>query len=102
MRAVLATLAIGLAGCVSSPEGAVPEWADQSGYPSLRDVPRGGTSANTDPAHWAAIEADLREAGAAVRNHPRSEPAAATQSPEQFLEEARQELEESRLAHEPN
>jgi hypothetical protein len=102
MRAaiVLAALAGLLAGCISAPEGATPEWADASGYPGLREVPR-ETIANTDADYWAAAEAELKEAGEAVRSHPRAQPASATESPEQFLEEARRELEETRLSHEP-
>lgn len=101
MRAaiVLATLVAGLAGCASAP--GTPDWADAEGFPSLRDVPR-GTDANTDPAYWAAIETNLTQLGQQVRSHPRSEPASETQSPEAFLAEARRELEETRLAHEPN
>lgn len=101
MRAaiVFATLVAGLAGCASSP--GAPSWADAEGYPSLRDVPR-GTAANTDPQYWAAIEADLTQLGQEVRSHPRAEPASETESPEAFLAEAQRELEETRLAHEPN
>jgi hypothetical protein len=103
MRAALAlaTLVIGLAGCVSAPEGEAPDWANDGGFPSLRDVPR-GSAANTDPAYWAAVQTDLMQAGEAVRNHPRAAPAAESQSPEEFLAEAQRDLEQARLAHEPN
>lgn len=104
--AALATiLCFGLAGCISS--GETPEWFAQrsaendEGYPSLRDVPA-GTDATVDPAHWAAVEADLVAAGRAVRTSPRAQPATATESPAEFLEEARQDLEETRQSHEPN
>jgi len=102
MRAaiVLATLVIGLAGCVSAPDEA-PDWADDGGYPSLREVPR-GTSANTDAAYWTAVQADLTLAGEEVRNNPRSAPASETESPTEFLEQARRELEATRLSHESN
>jgi hypothetical protein len=101
MRAaiVLATLVVGLAGCASAPE--TPDWADADGFPSLRDVPR-ESRVNTDASYWAAVQTDLTLAGQEVRSHPRSEPASATQSPEEFLAEARRELEQARLAHEPN
>lgn len=102
MRAaiILSTaLLAGLAGCATAP--GTPEWADAEGFPNLREVPR-GTSANTDPSYWAAIEADLTQVGQQVRSHPRSAPASETQSPEEFLAEARRELEETRLEHEPN
>lgn len=104
--AALATiLCFGLAGCISS--GETPEWFAQrsaendEGYPSLRSVPT-GTDANVDAAHWAAVEADVVAAGQAVRTNPRAQPAAATESPAEFLEEARQDLEETRQSHEPN
>lgn len=98
-----ALLAAGLGGCASSAEQA-PEWAtDASGYPSLREVPRGGTSANTDAAHWNAIEADLLAARATVEANPRSQHNAAppVENPEQFLEDARSEVEETRNSHNP-
>lgn len=103
--ALVAILGFGLAGCVSA--GDAPAWfaarsaeADE-GYPSLRSVPT-GTSANTDAAHWTAVEAELLTAREALQNHPRNEPASATESPAEFLEEAREDLEESRQSHEPN
>ncbi len=93
MRAaiVATTLAIGLAGCASA----------DSSYPSLREVPR-GTIANTDAAHWEAVEADLKAAGQDVRANPRSAPASATETPEEFLDEAREDLDEARQSHGPN
>ena len=72
-----------------------------AGYPSLRSVPT-GTSANTDPAYWAGIEADLLAARAALQSNPRSQPASATESPAQFLDQAREDLEETRQSHDPN
>ena len=93
MRAVIVatTLTLGLAGCASS----------DAGFPSLREVPR-DTIANTDAAHWAAVEADMKAAGQEVRSNPRSAPASATQSPAEFLDEAREDLDEARQSHEPN
>lgn len=91
-----------LAGCVSS-VGEVPAWFTErqaeadSSYPSLRDVPN-TTIANTDPAHWAAVEADLLAAKAAMEANPRNEPAP-PQDSDEFVNQARQELEESREAH---
>jgi len=102
---VAAVLGFGLAGCASARNA--PEWfaersaENDSGYPSLRDVPT-GTSATTDAAYWATIETDLVQAGQAVKTHPRGQPASATESPAEFLEEARQDLEETRQSHEPN
>jgi hypothetical protein len=84
-----------MAGCASGPdEGA-------SGFPSLRDMPA-TTTANTDQSHWTSIETDLLAAGAAVRNDPRAQPVTAAEDPALFLEQARQELEQARQAHEPH
>jgi hypothetical protein len=94
-----AVLAVGLAGCASSPEA--PEWADASGFPSLREVPTGGTSATTDARHWNAIEADLLAARQTVQSNPRSQNTEPTENPEQFLDEARREVEETRNSHDP-
>jgi hypothetical protein len=103
MRAalVLTVLAIGLGGCVNTTMGDTPEWADASGYPSLRDVPTGGTSATTDPRHWQAVEADLLAARAAVQANPRSQDTAVTEDPQAFLDDARRDLEETRNSHNP-
>ena len=96
---------ISLGGCISS-SGEVPEWFEQrsaandSSYPSLRDVPR-STTANTDADHWEAVEQDLIAAGEAVKANPRAQPAAQAQDPAVFVEQARQELEETRQSHEP-
>lgn len=103
--ATAVVLMIGLAGCASSDANA-PTWlaagptAEEEGYPSLREVPQ-GTSANTDAAHWAGVEGELTAAGRDVRANPRAAPATQTQSPEQFLAEARRDLEETRQSHEP-
>ena len=107
MRLALAaaTLVIALAGCASSDNA--PAWFNErsaeedSSYPSLREVPR-GTIANTDAAHWAAVEADLTSAGQAVKAHPRAQPATEAEDPAAFLDEARRDLEEARQSHEPN
>jgi len=93
---LVAALGIGLAGCASAETA-----ANDPAYPSLRDVPT-GTEANTDAAHWAALEAELLAAREALQNNPRSAPASATESPAEFLEEAREDLEEARDSHEPN
>jgi hypothetical protein len=99
--AVMAGL-FALAGCVST-SGAPPAWFHErqaeaeGGFPSLRDVPP-TTIANTDPAYWAAVEAELHAAGEAIRNHPRAEPAP-PQDADGFVETAREVLEEARAAH---
>lgn len=107
MREALAVL-IGLAlttGCAGAQDA--PAWlaereaSAEQGFPSLHDVPR-TTIANTDLAHWAALEAELKAAGAAVRANPRSVPVTAADDPALFLEQARTDLEQARQAHEPN
>ncbi len=93
---------VALSGCVS-PSGEAPAWFNEAqadaegGFPSLSDVPR-TTIANTDPAHWAGVEAELMAARDALKNHPRAEPAP-PQDADEFVEEAREVLEESRQAH---
>lgn len=93
-----------LAGCVSTPDDA-PAWYEQRAaerggrYPSLHDVPR-TSIANTDPNHWAAVEADVIAAGVAMKANPRSEPSGPT-APDAFIAEARGELDEARASHEP-
>lgn len=104
---VVTALVIGLAGCASA-EGETPAWFSEAqaeaegGYPNLREVPR-GTDATTDAAHWAAVQAEMIAAGQAVKNHPRAQPAApGSENPSEFLDEAREDLEETRQSHEPN
>lgn len=103
MRGVLAltALAMALGGCVNTPGGATPEWADAEGYPSLREVPAGGTSANTSAAHWQAVEADLLSARAAAQANPRAQEPATQEDPQAFVEQARRELEATRNSHNP-
>ncbi len=93
-----------LAGCVSGPDNA-PQWYEQrvaergGGYPSLHDVPR-TSIANTDAGHWGALEAELLAAGEEVRASPRAQPSTGP-TPEEFIAEAREDLEQARAAHEP-
>jgi len=103
MRAalVLTALAIALGGCVNTPVGRTPEWANTEGYPNLREVPAGGTSANTSPAHWNGVEADLLAARAAAEANPRAQAPATQEDPQAFLEEARREIETTRNSHNP-
>jgi hypothetical protein len=104
MREVLVVLALaaGLGACVSTPGGDAPEWADAEGFPSLREVPVGGTSATTNPAHWRAVEADLLAARQRVQANPRAQDTAApVEDPAAFIDEARQEIEATRDSHAP-
>lgn len=91
-----AALGLALTGCASAETA-----ANDPSYPNLRDVPT-GTDATTDPAHWAQLEAELLAAREAMQSNPRSAPASATESPAEFLDQAREDLEESRQSHEPN
>ena len=105
MRAVLVAtiLVFGSAGCASAQSDAPASQrstAHDSSFPSLRDVPR-GTIANTDPNHWAEVEADVRAAGEALRASPRAQPVTEADNPQTFLDNAQQDLEQSRQAH-PN
>jgi hypothetical protein len=101
MAAALAAGLLALGGCASSAEA--PAWINESqaeaegGYPNLRDVPR-TTIANTNAAHWAEVETDLARAREELKGNPRAEPAPADGADE-FVEQARQELEEARQAH---
>jgi hypothetical protein len=101
MRRLVLALAVGVGACVSSPEGAAPDWADTRGYPSLHEVPAGGTSATTDARHWRALERELLAARRRVESNPRSQDTPAVEDPNAFIEEARREIEETRNAHNP-
>jgi hypothetical protein len=94
-------LAAGLGACVNTPGGDAPEWANAEGYPNLHEVPAGGTSATTDPAHWQAIEADLLAARQQVQANPRSQDTTAVEDPNAFIAQAREEIEETRNSHNP-
>ena len=102
MRAAVLAGLLALSGCATS-TGAAPQWIDEraaeaeGGYPSLRDVPR-TTTANTDPAHWAEVGAELMQAKAELESKPLNEPAP-PQGTDEFVNQAREELEESRDAH---
>lgn len=93
-------LSAGLIACAGPSGGQTPGADSEQGFPSLRDVPR-ATDANVDPAYWARIEAELIATGREVRAHPRAQPAPQTETPADFIEEARRDLEEARQAHEP-
>jgi hypothetical protein len=98
---ILTALAIALGGCVNTPGGDTPEWANAEGFPSLREVPEGGTSANTSAGHWRAVEADLLQARAAAQSNPRAQAPAVVEDPQAFLDEARRDIEATRNSHNP-
>jgi hypothetical protein len=102
---LIALFAIGAGGCASAGEEsrdwvAEREAATGANFPNLRDVPT-THDANTDAAHWAALQEDLLAAGQAVRDNPRSAPAAAADDPAAFLADAERALESAREAHTP-
>jgi hypothetical protein len=103
MRRVLVALALaaGLGACVNTPDGSTPEWADAEGYPSLREVPVGGTSATTDADHWRAVETDLIAARDQAQANPRAQDTGPVEDPTAFVDEARREIEETRSSHNP-
>lgn len=98
---VLTALAIALGGCVNTPYGETPAWADAEGYPNLREVPTGGTSATTASSHWNAVEADVLAARAAAQANPRAQEPATQENPQEFLDEARRDIEATRNSHNP-
>jgi len=95
-------LVAALGGCLNTPDGSTAHWADAEGYPSLREVPAGGTSATTDPRHWQAVEADVLAARQQVQANPRSQDSsAAAEDPNAFIDDARREIEATRNSHNP-
>ncbi|MBX3429061.1 MAG: hypothetical protein KF779_05740 [Hyphomonadaceae bacterium] len=98
---VLTVLAFAIGGCVNTPVGGTPEWAAAEGFPSLREVPAGGTSATTSVAYWNAVESDLLAARAAAEANPRAQAPTAEDDPQAFLDEARREIEATRNSHNP-
>jgi len=98
---VLTALAFAVGGCVNTPVGDTPAWANADGFPNLREVPNGGTSATTNAAHWRAVEADLLEARAAAQSSPRAQAPAVAEDPQAFLDEARRDIEATRNSHNP-
>ena len=104
MRSLVALAGcVAVVGCASTPADA-PAWYRQrqatieSSYPDLHSVPR-TVNLTLDPAHWAEVQADLDAAKAAVRADPRSVWTPA-EDPNVFLNDARAEMERTRLAHE--
>jgi hypothetical protein len=107
MRGLILIGAIGLAGCASASGEQAPAWFAEheagiaNTYPDLRDVPRSADT-NTNSAHWNAMERELVALGESVKNNRRAEPATATISPNAILDKAREDLEATRRAHDPN
>ena len=100
----VSALALCAAGCASgkAPEGA-PEWYAQTveshsgAYPRLSDIPQ-EHQANTDPAYWDAVAAEMAAAMAELRADPRNEPLS-EEDVARFEAEARATIDASRDAH---
>ncbi|MBY0563796.1 MAG: hypothetical protein K2P58_06365 [Hyphomonadaceae bacterium] len=105
MRALIlfVGLTAGLVACAGPSGGQTPgaDAATAQGFPSLRDVPR-TTDANVDAAYWAQVEAELLAVGREMRANPRAQPAPQAETPADFIEDARRDLEQARQAHEPD
>ena len=105
--ALVASAAFGVCACASAEDGDNPAaraWVAENtagvdaGFPALRDVPL-QHSANTDPAHWDAVLAEVMAAGEALKAHPRAELGVAPENPDAFLEQAQQDLQRTRDSH---
>jgi hypothetical protein len=96
----------GLAGACASAEPvdpttpALPLMSQPAapGYPDLRSVPQ-GHSANTSPSHWAAVQNEVLAGVADLRDNPRANYGAPPEDPSLFLEQAREDLMETRDSH---
>jgi hypothetical protein len=101
----LVLVVLAAAGCSSTPKNQ-PAWVAQrlSGiedtYPNLHDVPR-GNNAETDPTHWAAVQADVEAAGQALRADPRSQPGP-PDDPNAIINDAHNAIDQTRDSHGPN
>ena len=99
----IGAMSAGLGACASAEPANAPAWytsslqSSEQSYPALADTPQ-GARAETDPAHWDAVEADLLAARAAMQANPRNEPATADVS-QGFVDQARQDIEQTRDAH---
>lgn len=99
----IGAIGVGLGACASAEPTDAPEWYREAarssgdGYPSLAVTPHAPATV-ADQAHWAAVEADLLAAREEMRANPRSEPAP-PQDPGVFLDEAREDIEQTRDSH---
>jgi hypothetical protein len=96
---------LAMAGCSGTPKNQ-PAWVTQrlngveETYPNLHDIPR-GNNAQTDPTHWAQVQADVEAAGQALHADPRSQPGA-PEDPNAFINDAHNAIEQTRDTHSPN
>jgi hypothetical protein len=102
----LGICAMGLSACITAPDQAPPAWSTERanqpgarGYPSLQDVPH-TTIANTDAQYWERHRREMVAAGQAVKGSPRAQ-WTPVEDPNAFIEDARAQLEATRLSHEP-
>jgi hypothetical protein len=70
---------------------------EPSSYPSLSERPA-AVAVVTDPAHWDAVTADGIAAREAMQANPRNQPAGADTA-QGFVDQAHQDIEQSRAAH---
>jgi len=105
VASVLAGPLAAASGCAAQSDAEVPAWfaaemaslKDEGGYPSLQDVPT-VTTATTDPAHWAAVEADVEAGRAEMQANPRNEPLSESDAAI-FEQRAREAIEQTRASH---
>jgi hypothetical protein len=102
--------AILAAGCASGGDGAEPPaWfveraaeLNREGYPELANVPE-RVDANLDAAHWEEVRRELDAERAAMQQSPRSgpppSPDAQAAAADAFDENARADIEATRLKH---
>jgi hypothetical protein len=102
--AIIAIGAMGASlGACASDAASTPAWYNQAvastpnSYPSLSERPR-PAAVVTDPAHWNAVISDSVAAREAMQANPRNEPAGADTS-QGFVDQAHQDIEQSRAAH---
>lgn len=100
----LASLA-GLVGCASADTGGeaaatLPLMSQPTapGYPDLRSVPQSHI-ANTDQRHWAEVQRDVLAGVSDLRDNPRAVYGAPPEDPAAFVEDARQDLMDTRDSH---
>jgi hypothetical protein len=99
----IGAMSAGLGACASAEPANAPAWytqrlhSSERSYPALADAPH-GTRAETDPAHWDAVAADVLAAREAMLANPRNAPAP-VDAAQGFVDQARQDIEQTRDAH---
>lgn len=98
---LLAAFAVATAAAACAGSGAMPREfraqvraLDRQGTPSLAQIPH-GADANRDPAHWAAVKAEVVAAEARMRASPRTAPLERNDSAD-FEAAARDKIDQTR------